>query len=322
MTPEWFPESLCNALTKSGRESCIKEFMQLVQHHDRFRHGHKDKWFEAIGALKPGNSIEEIQNTSAPSIGGAGSQDDQVLENALQALMPWRMGQFELAGRHIDTEWRSDLKFNRLSPHIGNISGQHILDVGCGNGYFALRLAAAGAASVIGIDPTPLFVAQYQLLQRLGHSAPVTVLPLMMQDLAESQQAFDTVLSMGVLYHRRDPLEHLRELRAACYAEGQVVIETLVIPGDETTVLMPKDRYARMRNVWFIPSSQALTLWLRRLGYRDVRLVDTTNTTIEEQRASEFMPFDSLAKALDPTDPTKTIEGHPAPSRAIFIATA
>ncbi len=322
MTPEWFPKALSDALTRSGRESCIHEFMQLVEQHNRFRHGHKDKWLEAIAALKPGKSMDELQNASAPRIGSAGSQDDQVLDHALKTLMPWRKGPFQLAGRNIDTEWRSDLKFDRLSPHLGDLGRQHILDVGCGNGYFSLRLAAAGAASVIGIDPTPLFVAQYQLLQRLGHGAPVTVLPLMMQDLAESQQCFDTVLSMGVLYHRRDPLEHLRELRAACFAEGQVIIETLVIPGDEKTVLMPKDRYARMRNVWFIPSSPALTRWLQRLGYRDVRLVDTTSTTIEEQRASEFMPFDSLAQALDPVDPTKTIEGYPAPSRALFIATA
>jgi tRNA (mo5U34)-methyltransferase len=31
------------------------------------------------------------------------------------------------------------------------------------------------------------------------------------------------------------------------------------------------------------------------------------------------MTFDSLGEALDPTDPRRTVEGHPAPVRAMVI---
>lgn len=35
-------------------------------------------------------------------------------------------------------------------------------------------------------------------------------------------------------------------------AVGELVLETLVVEGDENTVLVPGDRYAQMRNVYFI----------------------------------------------------------------------
>ncbi|MEW8068099.1 MAG: DUF1698 domain-containing protein, partial [Candidatus Thiodiazotropha endolucinida] len=43
-------------------------------------------------------------------------------------------------------------------------------------------------------------------------------------------------------------------------------------------------------------------------------------TTIEEQRATEWMRFESLADYLDPADRSLTIEGYPAPRRAVFVA--
>ena len=43
-------------------------------------------------------------------------------------------------------------------------------------------------------------------------------------------------------------------------------------------------------------------------------------TTTEEQRKTELMITESLEDFLDPTDPTKTIEGYQAPTRAVFIA--
>lgn len=63
---------------------------------------------------------------------------------------------------------------------------------------------------------------------------------------------------MGVLYHRRSPLEHLWQLKDQLVQDGELVLETLVVEGDENTVLVPGDRYAQMRNVYFIPSALAL----------------------------------------------------------------
>ena len=52
----------------------------------------------------------------------------------------------------------------------------------------------------------------------------------------------------------------------------------------------------------------------------DVEVVDITPTTVLEQRATEWMRFESLEQALDPVDGSKTIEGLPAPVRAVVTA--
>ena len=75
-----------------------------------------------------------------------------------------------------------------------------------------------------------------------------------------------------------------------------------------------------MRNVWLLPTVAELTTWMARSGYRDIELVDETVTTVDEQRSTEWMPFESLREALDPDDPSKTVEGWPAPRRVIVTA--
>ncbi|MDH5370277.1 MAG: tRNA 5-methoxyuridine(34)/uridine 5-oxyacetic acid(34) synthase CmoB, partial [Gammaproteobacteria bacterium] len=197
-----------------------------------------------------------------------------------------------------------------------------ILDIGCGNGYYALRSYGQGANMVIGVDPGQKYIMQFYALKKYLGNIPVHLLPLGIEDIPASLKAFDTVFSMGVLYHRRSPLEHLFELRECLKPGGELVLETLVIEGDVNTVLLPTDRYQQMRNVWFLPSCDALVLWLQRCGFKNVRVVDVTKTSTDEQRATDWMTFDSLDKFLDPDDPTKTIEGYPGPMRAVVLADA
>jgi len=49
-------------------------------------------------------------------------------------------------------------------------------------------------------------------------------------------------------------------------------------------------------------------------------MVDISKTSLDEQRKTAWMESDSLAEFLDPNDLSKTIEGYPAPMRAVFIA--
>ena len=100
------------------------------------------------------------------------------MRTALQGLHPWRKGPFELFGVHIDTEWRSDWKWDRLQGAIDSLAGRRVLDVGCGSGYHCWRMLGDGAAEVIGIDPTPLFVVQFWALQKYLRQDNIWVLPL------------------------------------------------------------------------------------------------------------------------------------------------
>ncbi len=153
----------------------------------------------------------------------------------------------------------------------------------------------------------------------MGNDQRAHLLPLGIEQLPELQ-AFDTVFSMGVLYHRRSPLDHLIQLKNQLVPGGELILETLVIEGDENAVLVPHDRYAQMRNVYFFPSARALKVWLEKVGLKMIRIVDENVTTIGEQRTTEWMTHNSLPEYLDQNDPSKTVEGYPAPRRAILVA--
>ena len=252
------------------------------------------------------------------------SQDQQrMIKGLLHDLKPWRKGPYQLQGTYIDTEWRSDFKWDRLAPHLSDLRGRKVLDVGGGSGYHAWRLAGAGAEFTLCIDPSPRYFAQFEAVRKLmgsNNRPAVYHLPLGIEDVPAQIEAFDTVLSMGVLYHRRSPIDHLYELKDCLRSGGELVLETLVIEGDANQCLMPEDRYAAMSNVWFLPSVAQLTLWLRRCGFINIRCVDLNQTSLEEQRTTEWMTFQSLVDFLDPENPKLTREGYPAPLRAILIA--
>ncbi|MGZ8218045.1 tRNA 5-methoxyuridine(34)/uridine 5-oxyacetic acid(34) synthase CmoB [Methylomagnum sp.] len=294
---------------------------QLQSAFDVGHHGDWPKWREVIRQLLIIEPARVDLNADAVTIDGPDDAADQAsLETLLRELHPWRKGPYRLRGVHIDTEWRSDLKWRRLADHIQPLAGRVVLDVGCGNGYHAWRMAGAGAKLVIGIDPTLLSVAQFLAVKRLAGDFPVYVLPLGIDDVPPNLRAFDTVFSMGVLYHRRSPLDHLLELKGCLRSGGELVLETLVIEGEAGQALVPEDRYAQMRNVWFIPSCRTLAGWLKRCGYRNIRLIDVAKTTPEEQHSTDWMRFQSLPDFLDAGNSELTVEGLPAPRRAIFLA--
>jgi tRNA (mo5U34)-methyltransferase len=107
---------------------------------------------------------------------------------------------------------------------------------------------------------------------------------------------FDTVLSMGVLYHRRSTMGHLVRLRGLLRPGGELVLETLAVDGGAGDVLGSPGCYARMRNVWSIPAVATLEPRVGDCGFRGVWVVDVTPTTTAEQRSSEWMRFESLAR--------------------------
>ncbi|MFV9997302.1 MAG: tRNA 5-methoxyuridine(34)/uridine 5-oxyacetic acid(34) synthase CmoB [Arsenophonus endosymbiont of Dermacentor nuttalli] len=248
------------------------------------------------------------------------SKDKQRIKQLLTSLMPWRKGPFSLYDINIDSEWRSDWKWQRILPYLSLLTDKLILDVGCGNGYHMWRMVGEGAKSVIGIDPTQLFLCQFEAVRKLiGNDQRAHLLPLGIEQLP-TLAAFDMVFSMGVLYHRRSPLEHLYQLKNQLVSGGELVLESLVIEGDEKQCLIPNKRYAQMRNVYFIPSAKMLKIWLQKCGFCDVHIVNQTATTTQEQRKTAWMATKSLADFLDPNNNQLTVEGYPAPLRATLVA--
>ena len=288
-------------------------------------HGDAATWLAAIHALPAlAPSVVDVGPTIRIGAAGDCSESNRAeLRRHLLTLQPWRKGPFELFGVAVDTEWRSDWKWARIAPHVA-LDGLRVLDVGCGNGYYGWRMCAAGARSVVGIDPTIVYSMQFAAIAKyLAPARPEfvnAVLPLRLEDLPAGDASFDAVFSMGVLYHRRDPHEHLARLRSHLRPAGELVVETLIVADGSTEVLVPHERYARMPNVWSIPSVDRLLGLVRAAGFADARVVDVTATTTDEQRPTEWMRGESLEHGLDPHDQTRTIEGYPAPARCVVVA--
>jgi tRNA (mo5U34)-methyltransferase len=320
-------DSLWPRLKDTPLELWIQQLPALIDEalHPEFN-GNLSRWLDALNQIQqflPAQTVELNQAVIQMSSDNFTQTQGQQLEQALRQLMPWRKGPFAVQGIYIDTEWRSDWKWQRVRPHLAPLKNRKILDVGCGSGYHLWRMAGEEAGLVIGIDPSLLFMAQFLAIRHfVGEAHPVYFLPLPLEVLPESKYGggFDTVFSMGVLYHRRSPLDHLDELKRQLRKGGELVLETLVIPAEYGQILVPEDRYAQMRNVWFLPSVAELTHWMQRLGFENVRCVDLDQTSIEEQRSTDWMQWLSLKDFLDPNDSNKTVEGYPAPLRAVMMA--
>ena len=287
-------------------------------------HGDYPRWnqaFEQLSVYKTDHVDLSLASIQIGDENQTSHDQKQQLKQHLLNLSPWRKGPFDVFGVKIDSEWRSDKKWQRLSSKISPLKGRHVLDIGCGNGYHMLRMLGAGADWVLGIDPNVLFNIQFNALSQISaERINANTLPVGIDQLPDKLNFFDTVFSMGVFYHRRSPIDHLYKLFSCLRPGGELVLETLVIEGPKDHLLLPNSRYAKMRNVWFIPTAQALKSWLHRCGYRKINLVNVSTTSLDEQRSTEWMRFESLSDFLNPEDQSKTIEGYPAPVRAILVA--
>lgn len=316
--------ALVSALNASELKPCESEILTLLdEKYENPKHGHFIDWKNTYESLPEISSTLTDFSKDAVAIGhneNLTRLEKDLLKKKLKDLNPWRKGPFNVFGIDIDTEWRSDWKWARIAPHI-DLNDKLVLDIGCGNGYYALRMQAMGAKLVLGVDPSWHYVFQFHVLQKYSTETQKTfVLPFGFEELPEAMPSFDTIFSMGVLYHRQEPQLHLGQVFDRLTKGGQFVLETLIIDGVDEDVLIPNERYANMRNVWILPSIEVLKTWLLAAGFVDISVIDTTITTVDEQRQTEWMTRYSLAQALNPEDSRLTIEGYQAPLRATVIA--
>ncbi len=272
---------------------------------------------ELLELLPEAEDHELDLSKDAVKIGKEDSLKRELYIQLAKKLIPWRKGPFEFYGEKIDAEWRSDFKWNRLKGHVDNLEGKTVLDIGCNNGYFLFRMADQNPELLLGIDPVIQCETQFKFLQ---HFAKVPNLHFEMfgvEHIDSFKEMFDVIFSMGIIYHHRHPLEQLINIREALKPGGQAIIETIGIPGKESYALFPEDRYAKMRNVFFVPTLSCFINWLKKAKLIDVEVISATPLTFEEQRLTNWCPppSQSLEDFLDPNDLSKTIEGHPAPMR-------
>ena len=303
-------------LLKKISKKCLEISNQAYQ----VNNGNIPKWSQAIDTIDalPKGKI----SLKKPYISiNKDCIDSELLMDALYKLVPWRKGPFMINDVVLKSEWDGDMKWQRITKHIKPLKNKRVLDVGAGNGYFTLRMAMEGAKRALGIDPFLLFNYQFRAIKSMIESPlNALLLPMKLEEIPK-KPIFDTVFSMGVLYHQRDHMAHLSQVKEMMAPDAEFVIETLVVEGPEDYILVPKDRYAQMRNVYSIPSIKTLKSWLNDANFNNVRVVDVSKTTTAEQRKTPWIGENgaSLEDFLNPLDDSLTIEGYPAPTRAIVV---
>ena len=247
-------------------------------------------------------------------------QQKEIIQKAKEALIPWRKGPFNIFEEPLETEWRSDKKYNLIKNHF-NIKDKIVADIGCNNGYYMFRMLECEPKRITGFEPAPLSKLQFDLINHFIKSN-INFEMLGVEHIEFYEHKFDFIFMLGVLYHRPNPIGTLKSLKRALNEGGEILIDTFMIDGEEEVSLTPYERYSKIPNIYFIPTIPTLKNWLNRAGFKNMEVIATSITDKSEQRSTKWTFEQSLDDYLDPKDKSKTIEGYPAPKRLYVKAYA
>ncbi len=298
----------------------LQSIVEAIQKRKDAKAAELKQLLKKLPMAKPSRYVLDQDWVAIGESGDLSPEQKVQLTAVLSGLKPWRKGPFELFGVPIDSEWNSALKWQRVAQHMAPLTQRKVLDVGSSNGYYLFRMAASTPRVVLGIEPYSAYYHQFLVLEHYLKLPQLYNLPLKLEELPSMPAWFDTIFCMGILYHRRSPLETLAQLKSMLAPGGQLILETLILQGDGEFALSPKHRYAGMRNIYFIPTVACLNNWLTRSGFINIRCVNTAQTSFQEQRKTQWIDSDSLEHFLDPKDTHCTAEGYPAPVRAVLLA--
>jgi len=278
----------------------------------------RKKWMSWKNIAPLREAIENLKDVTVDVTLGdvvkiEGNIDNTQLYKTAKLLMPWRKGPFKIGTTYIDTEWKSDIKYNLLRPYF-NLRDKRVADIGCNNGYYLFRMQEDNPKSLVGFDPSPIYKTQFDFINHFVKSDIVYEL-LGVEHLEFYEEKFDTIFCLGVLYHRSDPVAMLKQLYKGLDKKGEVILDTFYIEGEGEMCLSPKSSYSKIPNIYFVPTIGALKNWCLRAGFSEFEVLETSVTELNEQRKTEWIEGQSLEDFLDPQDSSKTVEGYPAPAR-------
>ena len=264
---------------------------------------------EALESLDDIQAQVELEDTLKIS----GDFNEKKVYEVAKLLMPWRKGPFQIGETFIDTEWKSNIKYNLLRRHF-NLKDKRVADIGCNNGYYLFRMQEDSPKSLIGFDPSPLYKTQFDFINHFVKSNIVYEL-LGVEHLEFYEEKFDTIFCLGVLYHRSDPVAMLKQLFKGLDKQGEVILDTFYIEGNGAMCLCPESSYSKIPNIYFVPTIGALKNWCLRAGFSSFEVLEVSVTQTNEQRKTSWIEGQSLEDFLDPLDSSQTVEGYPAPAR-------
>jgi tRNA (mo5U34)-methyltransferase len=202
-----------------------------------------------------------------------------------------------------DTRWQ--MLQSCLAKRLGTaVEGLTALDLASHQGWFALKMAQAGFASVQGIDARESHVSDSTLIADIYGLDQLSFRQGDIHSLDPAQEGqFDVVLMLGLLYHLEDPVGALRACRAMC--RNLCLIETQIVPGMNGYVDYGSYQYVRplkgsfgiideteethgpeasITGICLVPSLDALLWILRKVGFSDVTVLEPPEDAYEQLR--------------------------------------
>lgn len=248
------------------------------------------------------------------------SPDFAEVYKSMREFMPWRKGPFQVFGIDIDSEWRSERKWNRLTAALPDLENKVIADIGCSNGYYMFKMAQFKPRMVLGLEPYIQHYFAFKTLNSLAGQQNLFIEPFGVEDIPLFPNSFDVIFLMGIIYHRISPVEMLKEISEAMRPGGHLILESQAIPGEDSIALFPEKTYAKVPGTYFVPTRLCLYNWLLRAGFSDINIFDFHPMSNQEQRKTDWMTFESYDDFIDPNNPERTVEGYPAPYRVYIKA--
>lgn len=198
-----------------------------------------------------------------------------------------------------------------LVERVGGGADTSFLDIASATGRFSFALAAAGAGSVLGVEIRPEQVEQARLIASLDERLrdvrfehePTSADD---QHFREGEE-FDVVLSMGLLYHLTNPIEHLRILRRL--ARKAVLVHTLTHPQQREYWMLTLEDPHGITKAWegisWIPQFADVPDLLKRAGFASVEVIASPAVSelqaydTSRHRASELILPGAVTKVLN-----------------------
>jgi len=296
----------------------------IVSEHKRLQ-----KWInqEKKGFLRyrnPCNSLSEFKadyvncGIDAVTIGDdkqLSLEEQAIVRDHLKCFMPWRKGPFSVFGNSVDSEWRSERKWKRVTPVLPDLKGKVIADIGCNNGYYMFRMADAEPKIVLGFEPSIQHYYCFKALNGMARLSNLHIDLLGIEHLHLFENSFDMVFLMGIIYHRPSPIDTLRDILTSLTPGGSLILESQGIPGAEPYALFPDNTYAKVPGTYFVPTGQCVYNWIKKAGFTNIDFFCSHPMSDEEQRQTEWMTFESYNDFIQSENPSLTVEGYPAPWR-------
>jgi len=141
-----------------------------------------------------------------------------------ERILRWTAKKPEVAKRDPAAhEWSSKNALGLLRKaypdFLSLIKDKDVLDYGCGYGHQTVALAAAGARSSTGFDPSPYALERAQELAQ-HHGTPVRLV----SSLDGLDNAFDVVISQNSFEHFSNPVIELERMIALARPGGSVLV--------------------------------------------------------------------------------------------------